>query len=298
MFKNNLASILSEKNISVYKLAKDTGISRQTISKIKNDKHHDTSTRILTKIAIYLQITLNDLISFYTTEQYLSELLEKKAFNESNLKLLNNFLNRELKITFKYHPYSNNKSLSVYSKRTHSDYFLSLNIRVYAYEDDLIFDVIDLDFHKLKADLSFTTFLSIYKKVIHGLEMYAYTLGFTKIILNAHPYYDNQLQTILEPKTIIESDLKFLINTFNYSNRENELLKLYIIKKKNYVAMHSLRYKNYEKEKIIRYIDSLTLRNYFEREKLRLKFFKERKITNQNYTKSFSKILNTKIISN
>ncbi len=62
--------------------------------------------------------------------------------------------------------------------------------------------------------------------------------------------------------------------------------------------MHSLRYKNYEKEKIIRYIDSLTLRNYLEREKLRLKFFKERKITNQNYTKSFSKILNTKIISN
>ncbi len=62
--------------------------------------------------------------------------------------------------------------------------------------------------------------------------MYAYTLGFTKIILNAHPYYDNQLQTILEPKTINESDLKFLINTFNYSNRENELLKLYIIKKR------------------------------------------------------------------
>lgn len=239
MFKNNLASILSEKNISVYKLAKDTGISRQTISKIKNDKHHDTSTRILTKIAIYLHITLNDLISFYTTEQYLSELLEKKAFNESNLKLLNDFLNRELKITFKYHPYSNNKSLSVYSKRTHSDYFLSLNIRVYAYENDLIFDVIDLDFHKLKADLSFTTFLSIYKKVIHGLEMYAYTLGFTKIILNAHPYYDNQLQTILEPKTINESDLKFLINTFNYSNRENELLKLYIIKKKE-LRSHAL----------------------------------------------------------
>lgn len=56
--------VRESKNITAYKLAKDTKISRSYLSELENNKNVNVSLRILTTIADYLKVNVKDL--FYT----------------------------------------------------------------------------------------------------------------------------------------------------------------------------------------------------------------------------------------
>ncbi|WP_435921292.1 helix-turn-helix domain-containing protein [Paenibacillus sp. DYY-L-2] len=63
--KSNLEDILTKKDITPYKLAKDTGERIGTIYKLVNNKDLDNarlSTTLLANICGYLEITLGDLL--------------------------------------------------------------------------------------------------------------------------------------------------------------------------------------------------------------------------------------------
>lgn len=57
--------VRESKNITAYRLSKDTKISRSYLSELENNKNVNVSLRILTTIADYLKVNVKDL--FYTT---------------------------------------------------------------------------------------------------------------------------------------------------------------------------------------------------------------------------------------
>lgn len=59
--KNNLLSIMSEKNVSIVKLSKITGISRYTISALVNEKS-TCNVHTLMQICDALNVTPNDIL--------------------------------------------------------------------------------------------------------------------------------------------------------------------------------------------------------------------------------------------
>ena len=53
MYRNRLKELMLERNISNHKLGRETTISRQAISKIKNNEFHDISVNVLTELLEY-----------------------------------------------------------------------------------------------------------------------------------------------------------------------------------------------------------------------------------------------------
>lgn len=60
-----IKQIRESKNITAYKLSKDTKISRSYLSELENNKNMNVSLNILITIANYLNVNVKDL--FYTT---------------------------------------------------------------------------------------------------------------------------------------------------------------------------------------------------------------------------------------
>ena len=64
MIKNNLKYILEQKEKSVYWLAKQTGISQNSLIKIKNDKTSSINFDICNKICSVLECKLEELFEY------------------------------------------------------------------------------------------------------------------------------------------------------------------------------------------------------------------------------------------
>ena len=288
-----------ERNISNNKLAKETSISRQAISKIKNNEFHDISINVLTELLEYFDVTFDEFGTIYTRNECLQSLLPDKGFTNKNLQLLESLISKNLQISCTYYPYSNNQSLNIYSKKYFKKFDFSGNFRVNTSLNGLTFEVIDFDLYLRNKKMNFDDFYRFYQNFISQLECYATYLGFTQIAINISSYMDDNLSEIVNPRDVNLSDLKFLVTNSNYSDRENELIKMSIIKNRNYREFsynHAFQTGNKEIDKINRSIDSLTGLNFFEKEKRRLSMLAEKNIHSNHYTKIFFKQLNPEII--
>lgn len=290
---------MSEKNISNHKLAKETAISRQTISKIKNNEFHDISVNVLTELLEYFDMSFNEFGTIYSREECLQELILDKGFTSGNLDLLESLLSKNLHISCKYHPYSSKQCLNIYSKGYFKKFSFSGNMRINTTLYGLTFEITDFDLYRLSNNFVFNDFYELYKKFIIQLEHYALTLGFTQIVINVSSYTDKDLETQIEPRTVNSKDLEFLVNSYRYSSRENELIKTSVIKQLGYIehsCTESHRKRKYEIEKIDNYVDRLNHLTFFEKELKRISIFSEKNISFNHGSKKFIKPLNSEII--
>lgn len=299
MYKNRLKDLMLERNISNHKIAKETAISRQAISKIKNNEFHDISVNVLTELLEYFDVSFDEFGTIYTREECLQAFLPNKGFNHENLDLLESLLSKNLHISCKYHPYSSKQCLNIYSKGYFKKFSFSGNMRINTTLYGLTFEITDFDLYKKSENFHFDDFYNFYKKFIIQLENYALILGFTQIVININSYTDKDLQTYLEPRAVNLKDLQFLVNNYKYSNRENELIKTSIIKNRGYIehsSNNSYQKIKSEKERINNYVDCLNQLTFFEKEQKRISMFSEGNIYSNHDTKKFIKQLNTEII--
>ena len=98
----------------------------------------------------------------------------------------------------------------------------------------LTFEITDFDLYKKSKNFHFDEFYKFYKEFIIQLEYYALNLGFIQIIVNINSYLDKNLNMLLEPIKVNGKDLNLLITNDEYSDRENELIKISIIKQLGY----------------------------------------------------------------
>ncbi|GGC97641.1 helix-turn-helix domain-containing protein [Enterococcus wangshanyuanii] len=299
MYKNRLKDLMLERNISNHKLAKETTISRQAISKIKNNEFHDISVNVLTELLEYFDLSFDEFGTIYTREECLRTLLPDKGFNHKNLDLLESLLSENLRISCKYNPYSSEQCLNIWSKGYFKKFSFSGNMRINTSLYGLTFEITDFDLYKKSENFHFDDFYNFYKKFIIQLEHYALTLGFTQIVINVNSYTDKDLDTRLEPRKVNSKDLNFLTSNYKYSNRENELIKTSIIKKRGYIEHSdndSYQKIKSEKERINNYVDCLNHLTFFEKEQKRISMFSEGNIYSDHYTKKFIKPLNSELI--
>lgn len=299
MYRNNLKKLMIERNISNNKLAKETSISQQAISKIKNNEFHDISINVLTELLEYLDVTFDEFGTIYTRNECLQALLPDKGFTNKNLQLLESLISKNLQISCTYYPYSNNQSLNIYSKKLFKKFDFSGNFRVNTSLNGLTFEVIDFDLYLRNKKMNFDDFYRFCQNFFNQLECYASHLGFTQIAININPYIDDNLSELVDPRDVNIPDLKFLIAHSNYSDRENELIKMSIIKNRHYREFsHDYAFQTANKKinTINHYIDSLPRLNFFEKEKRRLSMLSEKNIHSNHYTKIFFKQLNPEII--
>ncbi|TPR38590.1 helix-turn-helix domain-containing protein [Apilactobacillus micheneri] len=66
--KNNLSMLMGAKRINICKLSENTGVSRNTISNIYNQKNVNTNLRTFLSICDYFLIPLHELIDYYPNE--------------------------------------------------------------------------------------------------------------------------------------------------------------------------------------------------------------------------------------
>ncbi|CBH26828.1 helix-turn-helix domain-containing protein [Listeria seeligeri] len=299
MYKNRLKELMLERNISNHMLARETTISRQAITKIKNNPFHDISINVLTELLEYFDISFDDFGTIYTREQCLQTLLPDKGFNHKNLDLLESLFSENLCISCKYQPYSSEQCLNIWSKGYYKKFSFSGNMRINTSLYGLTFEITDFDLYRISKNFTFDTFYEFYENFIIQLENYALNLGFTQIVININSYTDKDLDTRLEPRIVNSKDLKFLVSNYKYSNRENELIKMAIIKHLGYIEYcynDVLQKRKFEKERINTYLDSLRHLTFFEKEKKRISMFSEKNLHSNHNTKKFIKQINSEFI--
>lgn len=62
MIGDNLKNICDKKNITMYQLSKDTGISQSYLSELVNRKATNPSSKVLIKLSNYLQTPIDKLV--------------------------------------------------------------------------------------------------------------------------------------------------------------------------------------------------------------------------------------------
>lgn len=299
MYKNRLKELMLEKNISNQMLARETTISRQAITKIKHNAFHDISVNVLTELLEYFDVSFDDFGTIYTRQQCLQALLSNKGFNHKNLDLLESLFFENLRLSCNYLPYSSEHCLNIWSKGYFKKISFSGNMRINTSLYGLTFEITDFDLYRISNNFTFNAFYEFYKKFIIQLENYASNLGFTQIVININSYTDKDLDTRLEPRIVNTKDLKFLVNNYKYSSRENELIKMSIIKQFGYTeyCYNDAHQKiKFEKDRINTYVDSLTHLPFFGKEKTRISILSEKKLHSNHNTKKFVKQLHSEFI--
>lgn len=235
MYRNNLKRILIDKKTSVKQLSENTGISRQTISNIRDNEFHDISSNVLTILLTYFQINYYEFGEIYTHEEYLQYKLSKVGFNDENLKKLNALFIKHcnLDLRFSFDTYGNDRSLNFNSSRHFRKIACNGNVRINTTLYGLTFDIIDIDCQWRPSDKDeFEYFHNIYMGIIYALEKYAQQLGFTYIVFNVANYLDKVTQLYLHPMQLNKMDLKVFISRESFDIRDNETLKRSIILKR------------------------------------------------------------------
>lgn len=275
MLKNYLKDIMKKRNISTSQLSNETGISRQTITKIKNNPFYNISGQTISELILFFNITFDDFLTPYTKEGYLIELLSSKSFTDNHLKLLNNIINYNLNFSCNFSAYSSHKRCLNFHSKGRKNLKFSGNIRLSIDSNGLIFNVVDFDLYDMKKSLSFDYLINFYQQFIICLEIYASKIGFTKILININPDFPKRKSIFMKPSNINTTDLKAIFNPLNYTNRENELFKITIIKKLGYLELFPI----------------FNNENDIKKEQL-LDIYK---LSTSNYTKQYVKLINPEI---
>ncbi|WP_413505866.1 helix-turn-helix domain-containing protein [Brochothrix thermosphacta] len=303
MYRNNLKRILIDKKTSVKQLSENTGISRQTISNIRDNEFHDISSNVLTILLTYFQINYYEFGEIYTHEEYLQYKLSKVGFNDENLKKLNALFIKHcnLDLRFSFDTYGNDRSLNFNSSRHFRKIACNGNVRINTTLYGLTFDIIDIDCQWRPSDKDeFEYFHNIYMGIIYALEKYAQQLGFTYIVFNVANYLDKVTQLYLHPMQLNKMDLKVFISRESFDIRDNETLKRSIILKRGYIQYISTKstqeVKNIRDSIINNYSNCSKRISAFEKENIRILNAKKIGFKDEElYTKYF-KLLNKELI--
>lgn len=298
MYKNRLKEIMSERDISNHRLCKETMISRQTISKIKNNEFHDISVNVLTDLLSYFNLSFEEFGTMYSRSKGLQILLKKKVFDEKHLSFLESLIIDSVNVSCYFEPYASNTCLNFRSKGFYKKFEFSGNLRINTRLHGLTLEVIDFNLYKKNKNFTFEEFHTLYNQMFLQLEKYATILGFTQIVINIDSYLDDSYNSIVEPRYVNKYDLEYLINksnTSSYSRRESELMKVYIVKNLGYSEILESDIQE-KKNSIDEYVDSLSKIDFFDKEKKRFYILEKEGIEPSYYTRIFLKVINTEII--
>ncbi len=91
MFKNKLKEIMEERGTTSKQL-EETGLSRQTISIIKNNEFHVMHQKTINKLLNYFNILYGELGTIISDQEYLFHMLKQKEFNEAHIAYLEELL--------------------------------------------------------------------------------------------------------------------------------------------------------------------------------------------------------------
>ncbi|PTO34531.1 helix-turn-helix domain-containing protein [Enterococcus mundtii] len=290
-FRNNLSTILKNKRISYSKLSKETGISRQTISKIINNEFYAMNVHTLVTLLDYLEVGINEFGVVDSELDFIDNQIHKMAFNKKNLAILVNSLSSKTKLSFTFHPYASNHCLNVDSKKYSNKYDFSGNIRIHGTKKETALEVIDFDLWKISKIVSYEEFYDLYRSLIIAFEDYAEKLRFNKIIFNVSSYYAPELQAVLFPRHLTSKDLRELVQSFPYDCRKNELLKFSVLKTCGYGFISV----NEEEELLINEInnqvDSMANVSIFEKEKIRMDLMDKNVLERYYHVKKYFKYI-------
>lgn len=298
MLKNYLKDIMKKRNISTSQLANETGISRQTISKIKNNPFYNISGQTISELVLFLNIPFDELLTPYTKEDYLMEILSSKKFTDNHLKLLNDILSCHLGFSCKFNAYSSHKRCLNFHSKGRKDLKFSGNIRLSFDSNGFVFNVVDFYLYDMKKSLSFDYLFNFYQQFMLCLESYATTIGFTKILININPYFYKRKSIFMEPSHTNTTDLKTIFNPLNYTDRENELFKTTIIEGLGYLELFSIfdNEKDNQKKRAINHtIYSLSKLTFTEKERKKVQLLNRNKLSASIYTKQYVKLINPEI---
>ncbi|MGX7014323.1 helix-turn-helix domain-containing protein [Vagococcus silagei] len=266
---------MATNNMSINKLSEDTGISRQTLCKIRDNKFYDISSNILTQLLTLLEINYYDFGSVYSHFDYLQEKLSELSFNEENIKKLKQIINLKCgtKVKLKFSSYNSNQSLNFRSSIKFKKMFLNGNIRINT-------ECIDFDFDwnpsSEKDDLN--EFYALYFNILDSFETYAKEIGFSNILISILNYLDIKNEVFLFPVDLERDELSIFINRNDYSIKDNETIKKSISIKKGYQFLESDKcimdiQKN--RDKVINNYSSLYKPSPIQKEQARIKNTKE-----------------------
>ena len=240
---------MKEKNVSIHQLAKETGISRQTISNIKNNPFHNTSGHLLGRLALYFNVNLDEIVTPVSDYVYLEYLLNLKKFSDVNIQYLESLIFEKTNILCQFHVYASEESLNINSKNIYKKFAFSGNFRSEISFNGLTFNIIDFDFHKKDSSYLFKDFFLLYQLLIKEIEHYALNIGFTQIIVNIEPWHKDLFVEWKSNGNKTFDDLESFITKRDYTNKENSLIKNFIIEKlgyhvlsPNYSGRHSIKY--------------------------------------------------------
>lgn len=95
--KNKLIKIMEDKNFSMYKLWKKSGVAQSTLSNLLNKENVNPSSSTLVKIATALDVSVNDFLDVTDAVQSNEEALEKSNLSEKDEKDIEKDLSNALK---------------------------------------------------------------------------------------------------------------------------------------------------------------------------------------------------------
>lgn len=85
MIRNNLAMILSQKEIKISRMALDTGLSRTTLTALSQNESKRIDNDTLNTILMYLQITPNDFFNFVSYDcEVIIDPIKLKVYSDYN----------------------------------------------------------------------------------------------------------------------------------------------------------------------------------------------------------------------
>ena len=90
MVRCNLSILLAERNLKITQVAKDTGISRTTLTYLANNYSKGIQYDTLNTLCNYLNVTPNDLISYFPIDIYISNVQRNREDLEIEMEITTN----------------------------------------------------------------------------------------------------------------------------------------------------------------------------------------------------------------
>lgn len=228
MITNNLESILTESNETLYSIAKKTGISYRQLLKINNNKRSNIQTDTIDRILNALNCNIQDLLTYVSDSEYKTMTKKIVAFNYSNTNLLyemfkeNNILMKDLKIpieTAKY--YDDNEKIYCRNDSDFDDLELNFNVRVTFFGGNwyLYFNEFDIGSSQELSELS-------YEELIKqdGLDWLIKNRDGVKTMKKVIRIFENYCKKLQIKGIIIDKINNQVIEPYNQNDELNEYM--------------------------------------------------------------------------
>lgn len=228
MITNNLESILTESNETLYSIAKKTGISYRQLLKINNNRRSNIQTDTIDRILNALNCNIQDLLTYVSDSEYKTMTKKIIAFNYSNTNLLhemfkeNNILMKDLKIpieTAKY--YDDNEKIYCRNDSDFDDLELNFNVRVTFFGGNwyLYFNEFDIGSSQELSELS-------YEELIKqdGLDWLIKNRDGVKTMKKVIRIFENYCKKLQIKGIIIDKINNQVIEPYNQNDELNEYM--------------------------------------------------------------------------